>query len=179
MTRIDKRADWDQWEAAIKTELDALDEQGTWETVSSIPPGVRSLGTKLVLKVKYLEDGEIDKYKARLVVQGFRQVDGVDYSADAIYAPTTGFTTVLMLLSIAAAFGHLLYHIDFSAAFVQAKLSDSDVIYLRLPQCYGGRLVRLRKTLYGTKQAARSWHDLLAVTKSLCFGFWLKDGERG
>ena len=48
--------------------------------------------------IKYLADGKIDKYKARLVAQGFSQKDRIDFYSDDLFAPVTRLTTVRLLL---------------------------------------------------------------------------------
>ena len=74
----------DLWDQAIQKELAAHDKNGTWKIVPS--PGDRNIVTcKWVFKVKYLPDGSIDKYKARLVARGFSQKPGEDFGET--YAP--------------------------------------------------------------------------------------------
>ena len=65
-----KRPDWNNWEAAIQDELKSLAAFETFEVVD-LPPGKRPVGCKYVFKIKYKPDGSIEKYKVRLVAQGF------------------------------------------------------------------------------------------------------------
>ena len=67
-----KRPDWPNWERAIKEELRSLEAFSTFEVVD-LPPGKGPVGRKYVFKIKYKPDGSIDKYKVRLVAQGFLQ----------------------------------------------------------------------------------------------------------
>ena len=71
----------------------------TWELVD-LPPGSKPLGYKWIFKRKMKVDGSIDKYKARLVVKGYRQKEGQDYFDT--YSPMTRITSIRMLISIAA-----------------------------------------------------------------------------
>ena len=84
-----KRPDWLKWEEAITEELKALAAFDTFE-VCDLPPGKRQVGCKYVFKIKYKTDGSIEKYKVRLVAQGFLQQEGIDYNE--IFAPHWPFT---------------------------------------------------------------------------------------
>ena len=70
LSQATKRLDWPKWEAAIKEELKSLEAFSTFEVVD-VPPGKRPVGCKCVFKIKYGPDGTIEKYKVRLVAQGF------------------------------------------------------------------------------------------------------------
>ena len=60
------------WKEAINSEIESILNNHTWELVD-LPPGNKPLGSKWIFKKKMKDDGTIDKYKARLVVKGFRQ----------------------------------------------------------------------------------------------------------
>ena len=77
LSQATKRPDWPKWEAAIKEELRSLEAFSTFEVVD-LPPGKRPVGCKYVFKIKYRPDGSIDKYKVRLLAQGFLQQEGID-----------------------------------------------------------------------------------------------------
>ncbi|GKA04855.1 retrotransposon protein, putative, ty1-copia subclass [Tanacetum coccineum] len=64
-----------QWREAIKSEIESILQNHTWELVD-LPPGCKPLGYKWIFKKKMKADGTVDKYKARLVIQGFRQREG-------------------------------------------------------------------------------------------------------
>ncbi|KAJ9530530.1 hypothetical protein QJQ45_012533 [Haematococcus lacustris] len=107
-------------------------------------------------------DGSIAKLKARWVVKGFRQRDGVDFSADAIYAPVVMHTTQRLIFALAVQKGWVLWQIDFKTAFLNSKLTDADpLIFVEQPEGYEvgkGQVCQLLKTVYGLKQAPRAWY---------------------
>jgi hypothetical protein len=90
--------DADYWKEAIKSELDSIMSNGTWEVVS-IPYGCKPLGCKWVFKKKLRSDGTIEKYKARLVDKGYNQKEG-EYIFHT-YSPVARLTTIRVLLSLA------------------------------------------------------------------------------
>ncbi|GJT92760.1 DNA-directed RNA polymerase subunit beta', partial [Tanacetum coccineum] len=67
-----------QWREAIKSEIESILQNHTWELVD-LPPGCKPLGYKWIFKKKMKADGTIDKYKAMLVIKGYRQRKGLDY----------------------------------------------------------------------------------------------------
>jgi hypothetical protein len=84
LTEAKRRPDWLWWEKAIEEELATLEAAGTW-VLEEPPPGVNIIGSKWVFKAKKDATGIIAHFKARLVAQGFSQIDGIDY--DDTYAP--------------------------------------------------------------------------------------------
>ncbi|XP_076907191.1 putative mitochondrial protein AtMg00820 [Bidens hawaiensis] len=89
----------EKWVKAMKVEIEAIEKTNTWELVS-IRPDVKPIGVKWVFKTKLNEKGEVQKYKARLVVKGYAQKDGVDYGE--VFAPVSGWDTIRMFLAVAA-----------------------------------------------------------------------------
>ena len=159
------RDDWPLWKKAIRKEFDQLKARGTWEHIDGSLVHKRPLGTKLVLKIKRdARTNEIEKYKARLTVQGFRQIKGYDYTKTT--SPVTVYATFLFLIAHATQHGRKLKTMDFAGAFLFPFLQEE--IYMKLPQFYDaepGTLLKLRKSLYGLKQASREWY--LALTQAL------------
>ena len=95
-----KQADeWDQWYRAMKDEVKALQDNETWDLLR--PPTDRDvIPGKWVNKVKLGPSGQIDKYKARYVAKGFKQVEGLDYFETS--APTCKPVTFRILLQLSA-----------------------------------------------------------------------------
>ena len=151
----------EEWEKAIDNEMNAHLENGTWE-ITELPNGRKALGSKVVFRIKRNPDGTVERYKARLVVQGCQQKAGIDYCDT--YAPVVDFTTVRLLLAIAAQKRMHIHQMDVSTAFLNGTLQEE--IYMRLPEGlkerYGpGKIGRLIKSLYGLKQAPRVWFKRL------------------
>ncbi|MCQ7012953.1 hypothetical protein M9Y11_19180, partial [Clostridioides difficile] len=89
-------------------------QNNTWELVD-LPPGSKPLGCKWILKRKYKADGTIDKFKARLVVKGFRQTEGYDFFDT--YSPVTRITSIRVLIAIVALHDLEIHQMDVKTAF--------------------------------------------------------------
>lgn len=156
------RHDEKEWLAAIDSELTSLEENETWEIVDK-PADVKLLGTRWVFKVKDEPSGI--KYKARLVVRGYQQKEGVDYHET--YAPVARLPTIRMLLALSVRHELAVRHLDVTTAFLYGNL-DEDV-HLKAPDGVNvpeGKVIKLRRSLYGLKQSPKCWntrfHDFVA-----------------
>ena len=149
--------DADQWLAAMRDELQSHAENHTYEYVDP-PRGVKLVDNMWIFKVKQKADGSMDKRKARLVARGFTQVKGVNY--DETFAPVSKFTTLRTLLSMAAVQDLHVHQMDVKTAFLNGTLEEE--IYMRQPEGFddgSGRVLRLRRSLYGLKQSPRAWYQ--------------------
>ena len=146
-----------KWEQAMDDEMWSLEKNITWELIE-LPAGKKALLNKWVYKIKDEPDGQI-RFKARLVVKGFLQRKGIDYTE--IFSPVVKLTTIRVLLSIVAAENLHLEQMDVKTAFLHGDLEED--IYMKQPEGYEvpGKehlVCRLKKSLYGLKQAPRQWY---------------------
>jgi transposase InsO family protein len=148
---------WPEWKVAMEKELQSLDEHRTWE-LQELPPHIRPLGVKWVWVVKTTATGGLDKFKARLVVQGYRQIPGVDFNLT--YAPVARFTSFRTLMSLAAANDMEVIQLDVKNAFLYGELEETELYVKQPPGFEDGthRACRLVKSLYGLKQAPLVWY---------------------
>ena len=154
----------DVWCKAMATELAALEANHTWEIVP-LPAGKRVVSCKWVFKVKFNQDGTVERYKARLVARGFTQTEGLDYFET--FAPVAKMSTVRVLLSLAAVSKWSVTQMDVTNAFLYGVLDEE--VYMAIPQGYVlpaqfadynskiPLVCRLVKSIYGLKQSPRKW----------------------
>lgn len=160
-TQALKSPDHQAWKQSMDEELDTLqNKRHCWEVVPYPKQGRPNyLRCHFVYKVK-MKQGKIDRYKSRLVVDGSRQVEGIDYTDS--FAPVVKYTTLRIFLAISTVYNMQVHQIDVESAFIYAPLSE--VVYMHphpamnLPP---GHCVRLLKSLYGLRQSPRNWNTHL------------------
>jgi hypothetical protein len=150
-----------KWRKAMDAEIQAIEKNNTWELVA-LPKGMKKIRVKWVFKTKLNEKGEVDKHKARLVVKGYAQRQGIDYSE--VFSPVARWDTIRMLLSLAALRGWEVFQLDVKSAFLHGELKE--VVYIEQPEGYirkgeEQKVYQLKKALYGLKQAPRAWYSRL------------------
>ncbi|GJR10468.1 putative RNA-directed DNA polymerase [Tanacetum coccineum] len=166
-----------QWREAIKSEIDSILKNHTWEFVD-LPHGCKPLGYKWIFKKKMKADGTINKYKARLVIKGYRQCEGLDYFDT--YSPVKRITSIRMILAIAALRNLEIHQMDVKMAFLNGDLEEE--IYMNQLEGFiaprqEGKVCRLVKSLYGLKQAPKQWHQKFDNTM-LESGFKINDCDK-
>ena len=154
-----------EWSTAMDSEHNSLLAHDTWILVE-LPRNRKVLKTRWVYTVKYLANGEVDRHKARLCVQGFLQKYGIDYVET--FAPVVRMEVLRLILSIAAVLDWEIHQMDVKTAFLNGVLEEE--IYVSQPEGYKIRgkehlVCKLIKSLYGLKQAPRVWH--VALTEFL------------
>ncbi|KAL0288540.1 UNVERIFIED_CONTAM: Retrovirus-related Pol polyprotein from transposon RE2 [Sesamum calycinum] len=135
----------------------------------NLPQGKNVIGCRWIYKIKLRPDGTIERCKARLVAKGFSQVEGIDYND--CFAPVAKTVTVRLFLAVAAGRGWPLHHLDVNNVFLHGSLDE--VIYMDAPEGYKippGQVCRLKKSLYGLKQASRQWNQEF-TDKIKAYGF--------
>lgn len=134
-----------------------------WELVD-LPSSANIVGSKWVFRAKKDAAGNVVRYKARLVAQGFSQVEGIDYFDT--FAPVATLASIRIVLAMAARSNLELHQIDIKGAYLNGTLTDDEVIYMRQPRGFESvdhpqKVCHLRKTLYGLKQSGRRWYQRL------------------
>lgn len=172
---------WPQWQQAMREEYDALVAHGTWETADR-PAGEKVLPCRWVFVRKRRPDGSVERFKARLVVGGHKQVAGVDY--DDVYSPVSRYASFRTVIALAAVLDLELECLDISNAFLNGILDVP--AYMEQPECFrtagSDKCLQLRKSLYGLHQAPLKWYEALtAHLRQIGFscssndeGLWLK-----
>jgi len=121
------------------------------------PVGQKVVGCKWVFKTKVDKNGQVEKYKARLVAQRFSQIPRVDF--DETFAPATHHQTLRTLLTLANRHHWYVHQMDVKSAFLNEDLENE--IYMRIlsgVDSEGGTVWLLHKALYGLKQTSREWY---------------------
>ncbi|MBC7870646.1 MAG: DDE-type integrase/transposase/recombinase [Chitinophagaceae bacterium] len=165
----------EKWEQAIREELESIKEHEVFADgkLVELPKGRNAIPSHWVFKAKRNENGNITRYKARLVAGGNRQVQDVDYSA--VYAPTARMSHVRLVLALAAIYDLEIHQMDVMTAFLGGALEEE--IYMHPPQGFFRYqsnvsniqdpnkepkkwVLRLSKSLYGLKQSANVWYGV-------------------
>lgn len=150
--------DSEQWNAAMKEEYASLIANDTWEVVRYDASKITPIKCKWVYKIKYNANGSIGRYKARLVAKGYSQKPNIDYNET--FSPVVRLESVRLILSLVAKMDLEMIHFDVKTAFLNGKLNEE--IYMQEPEGFktGTNLAcKLKKSLYGLKQASRVWNQ--------------------
>ena len=148
--------DQEEWKHACCEELESLHRQRVYELVDP-PKGRKVIKNRWVFDLK--PDG---RKKARLVAKGFSQVEGIDY--DEIFSPVVRFETVRMMIALAALKDWHISGLDVKTAFLYGELDEE--LYMEQPEGFKdpknkNKVMRLKKAIYGLKQAALAWWKAL------------------
>ncbi|GJZ48964.1 putative ribonuclease H-like domain-containing protein [Tanacetum coccineum] len=138
-TSIAKALSDSSWVEAMQEELLQFKLQQVWKLVD-LPNRKRAIGTKWVFRNKKDERGIVIRNKARLVAQGHRQEEGIDY--EEVFAPVARIEAIRLFLAYASFMDFLVYQMDVKSAFLYATIEE--------------------EALYGLHQAPRAWYETLA-----------------
>lgn len=145
----------------MKAEYQSLVDKETWILVDK-PDGVPIIKCKWVFTRKRDKDGNVERYKSRLVAKGCSQKFGVNYTET--FSPVTRYSTVRTILALAAELKLYVHQIDVTTAYLNGEI-DAD-IYMAQPQMFEDtespdKVCKLQKALYGLKQSGRKWNEKL------------------
>ena len=147
----------DQWHKAILEEMSAIKDAGTWELIDSSPNVHNIIGCWFVLQKKCGSDGNVTKFKACLVAQGFGQCEGIDYSET--FALVVKSASLWIFLTICAHHGWRARQMDIKSVYLNGSISED--IYMHQPKGAEDKIAKLKKGLYGLKQAGQEWYTTL------------------
>ncbi|GJU95687.1 putative ribonuclease H-like domain-containing protein [Tanacetum coccineum] len=158
---------------AMQEELLQFKLQKVWILVD-LPFGKNAIGTKWVFRNKRDERSMVVRNKARLVAQGFRQEEGINY--DEVFAPVARIEGIMLFLAFASFMGFPVYQMDVKSAFLYGTIEEE--VYVHQPPVFvdpahPNKVYKVIKALYGLRQALRAWYETLS-------SFMLKNGfKRG
>lgn len=180
-----KGAEASQWYSAMINEVKSILKNDTFEVVNR-PISQECIGSRFVLTNKYNQDGSFLKNKARLVAKGYNQKPGIDFRET--FAPVARIGSIRVMSSLAAKLGVKIHQLDVTSAYLNGQLNEE--IFMECPDYFdkilelitnensdrdisrkaakireylseGDKVLFLKKSLYGLKQAGRCWNTKL------------------
>ncbi|GJW88677.1 putative ribonuclease H-like domain-containing protein [Tanacetum coccineum] len=151
------------WIEAMQDELLQFKLKKVW-TLVDLPYGKTAIGTKWVYRNKKDKRGIVVRNKARLVVQGYTQEEGINY--DEVFAPVVRIEAIRLFLAYASFMNFVVYQMDVKSAFLYGKIEEEVYVCqisgfedLEFPN----RVYKVEKALYGLHQAPRAWYETLST----------------
>ncbi|GBN23739.1 Retrovirus-related Pol polyprotein from transposon TNT 1-94, partial [Araneus ventricosus] len=150
-------ADWQNWEFAMKNELDSLNKHKVWEIVDR-PAKTKLVKSKWVYSLKQSDNGET-KYKARLVAAGFNQIKNKDYLE--LYSPVVNIESFRLLIALASKLNLMVRFFDVKTAYLYSDIEET--VYMLPPPGFerlvgDGKVCKLKRSIYGLPQSGRNWY---------------------
>ncbi|GJR40866.1 putative ribonuclease H-like domain-containing protein [Tanacetum coccineum] len=171
MMKVSEALEGESWVDDMQEELLQFKIQKVWILVD-LPYRKKAIGTKWVYRNKQDEIGVVVRNKARLVAQGHRQEEGIDY--DEVFAPVARIEAIRIFLAFAYYMGFRVYQMDVKSAFWYDTINEEvyvfqppGFVYSKFPK----KVYKVVKALYGLHQAPRAWYATLST-------FLLKSGYR-
>ncbi|KAJ2929484.1 hypothetical protein H1R20_g7604, partial [Candolleomyces eurysporus] len=173
-------SDKEKWMEAIREEVAQIEKMQTYEIVEVDRRNIPNIiGSRFVLRQKWDAQGNISRYKARLVGKGYSQRPGIDFNET--FAPTIRPVTLRLILALGATMGSAIEQGDAKNAYLNGILPPNEIIYMQphpilyklhptlVPRREQAKakgkilVLRLWRPLYGTKQGGNKWYE------ELCF----------
>ncbi|GJW93790.1 retrovirus-related pol polyprotein from transposon TNT 1-94 [Tanacetum coccineum] len=150
------------WIDAMQEEIHEFERLQVWEFVPRLDK-VLLIKLKWIYKVKTDEFGGLLKNKARLVAQGFRQEEGIDFKES--FASVARIEAIRIFIANATLKNMTIYQMDVKTAFLNGELKEE--VYVSQPEGFvdqenPSHVYKFKKALYGLKQAPRAWYDMLS-----------------
>lgn len=150
------------WINAMQEELMQFEKLGVWK-LATLPKGKKTLGMKWVLKNKTDAKGVVFRNKARLVVKGYQQIPGEDYTE--IFAPVARLEAIRIFLANASYRKFKVYQLDIKSAFLYGEIQEE--VFVDQPEGFvdtfhPDKVYKLNKALYGLHQAPKKWYETLS-----------------
>ncbi|KAI3784099.1 hypothetical protein L1987_43191 [Smallanthus sonchifolius] len=150
------------WVEAMQEELQQFSKLNVWNLVD-LPKNKVPIGTRWVFRNKKDEGGIVIRNKARLVIQGFYQEEGIDY--EEVFAPVARLEAIRMFLAYAAYMDFTVHQMDVKSAFLYGKVQEE--VYVKQPPGFidpnfPDHVYKLDKALYGLHQAPRALYETLS-----------------
>nr|GEX59293.1 putative ribonuclease H-like domain-containing protein [Tanacetum cinerariifolium] len=147
----------------MQDELLQFKLQQVW-TLVDLPYGKRAIETKWIYINKKDERGIVVRNKAKMVAQGYTQVEGIDY--DEVFALVARIEAIRLFLAYASFKDFVMYQIDVKSAFLYGKIEEE--VYVCQPTGFEDleffdRVYKVERALYGLHQAPRAWYDTLST----------------
>nr|GEY03556.1 hypothetical protein [Tanacetum cinerariifolium] len=155
---------YDDRDEGAKADYNNLETMEPKKTLMDLPPRKRAIGTKWVCRNKRDQKGIVVRNKARLVAQGYRQEEGIDY--DEVFAPVARIEAIRLFLAYVSFMDFTIYQIDVKSAFLYGTIKEE--VYVSQPPGFvdlefPDRVYKAEKALYGLHQAPRAWYETLST----------------
>ncbi|GJV83408.1 putative ribonuclease H-like domain-containing protein [Tanacetum coccineum] len=148
---------------SMQEELLQFKIQKVW-TLVDLPSGKKAIGTKWVYRNKKDERGIVVRNKARLVAQGYKQEEGIDY--DEVFALVARVEAIRIFFAFASFMNFPVYQMDVKSAFLYSTIEEE--VYVCQPPGFVDlefpeKVYKVEKALYGLHQAPRAWYETLST----------------
>jgi hypothetical protein len=149
------------WVVTMQDELNNFKRNKVWSLVER--PKQNIVETKWVFRNKQDEFGVVTRNKARLVAEGYLQVEGLDF--EETFSLVDRLESICILLAYATHHDFKLYQMNVKSVFLNESIKEE--VYMEQPpgfedQEYPNHVYKLHKALYGLKQAPRAWYECLS-----------------
>lgn len=147
------------WKEAMTSEYKSFIDNNCW-TLTDRLESHKPVKCKWVFKIKRGLNGELLKYRARLVAKGHTQKYGIDY--EETFSPVVRYSTIRILLALAAEYNMDIEHLDVKTAFLNGDLKET--VFMEQPEGFQikgqeNKVYKLNKAIYGLKQASKAWYE--------------------